>query len=180
MHCIIEWMDLHQGTAAWVQAVFSVLAIAGAYWIGKSQSRAALQSVEHAHRLVLAEKRKAILSIIEAAGVRTKAISDAFDLTSESEMLLQLYKIYDKTIIDAMVRALSSVPMYDVGSTAGILALQSLHDQVVFLGKSVEAFIAEGMSARARPVLIGNAKDRCACIQQHSAELAQALRTAVE
>jgi hypothetical protein len=55
---------------------------------------------------------------------------------------LALYTVYDKSIIDGVVRALTDMPVYEIGSRDGVIALLSLRDQFVFLGIAMEAFIA--------------------------------------
>ena len=57
-------------------------------------------------------------------------------------ILPPLYDVYDKTIIDGIVRALTDIPIHEIGTRDAVLALLSLRDQYVFLGVAVQTFIA--------------------------------------
>lgn len=122
-----------QTLAAWIQAIGSIVAILGAFWIGKMQ-------VSDAHRIEKQARQRSILAIAEAAHEHARRIGEAIS-QAEPGRPLTLYRVYDKTIIDGMVRALTGVPVQEIGSRDGVLALLDLTNQFAFLGIAVESFI---------------------------------------
>jgi hypothetical protein len=101
--------------------------------------KATLDAVTKAHSIETESRQKSILAIAEAANEHAKGIGNAF---AEPDNPIVLFQVYDKTIIDGVVRALTDVPVHEIGSREGVLALLSLRDQFVFLGIAIEAFIA--------------------------------------
>lgn len=128
-----------QTAAAWVQAVGSIAAIIGAFWISNRQASAAIQAVNTAHKLEQRDRRRSILAVAEACAEHARRIDDAF---SQPNPRLALTAVYDRTIINGMVGALGSAPAHEVGSRDGVIALLSLRDQFAFLGQSVDTYIA--------------------------------------
>jgi hypothetical protein len=53
MMCLLSWIEAHQGTAAWVQAIASVAAIVAAAWFAVLQSR-----IQYASALRLQERQR--------------------------------------------------------------------------------------------------------------------------
>lgn len=124
--------------AAWAQAVGSVVAIVVAFIVGRQQANASLAAVSRAYAMQLSGRQKSILAIAEAALDRIKEFGEAV-MAHESNPAA-LYNIYDKSVIDGMVGALTNVPAHEIGSRDGVLALLSLRDQIRFLGDTVETF----------------------------------------
>lgn len=138
-----------QTAAAWFQAFGSILAIIGALW-----------TVMYAHVIEKKARQKSILAIAEAANEHARRIGEALStpepnlsVADESARMARgtdvrlgqmsrLSAVYDKTIIDGVVRALTNAPVHEIGSRDGVMALLSLRDQFVFLGVSVDVFIA--------------------------------------
>lgn len=54
---------------------------------------------------------------------------------------IQIYTIYNKVVIEGVVRAPQGVPLHELGSSKGVLAMLSLTDQMVFLSTAVYALI---------------------------------------
>ncbi|WP_146230008.1 hypothetical protein [Paraburkholderia tropica] len=125
--------------ASWIQAVGSIVAILGAYYVGERQSRAALASVERGHTLAEQAKRRAILAIGEAAFERAQKIENVLKGERPRE---NMFLVYDKSIARSISGALSAIPLQDVGSREGVLAILDLRDQFVFLEQSMDAFLA--------------------------------------
>lgn len=115
-----------EGAPAWVQAGGSVAALFIAIWISRS-------SISH----TASAKRKTIFAIVEAAHTRAYNIRKAIDTGDNS----QIYAVYDKTVIEGVVKALQGVPMHELGSSKAVLAMLSLTDQMVFLGSTVETLL---------------------------------------
>jgi hypothetical protein len=89
------------------------------------------------------EKVRAIIAVARAAAERARIIRGAVDRSASQEDLgLEVYLVYDHTIITGLVRALQAVPAHELGSSRGVSAYLSLTDQVVLLGAGVERFIA--------------------------------------
>lgn len=128
-----------QTAAAWFQAVGSVAAILFAVLIAKYQAHALKSETERAQRLVEAGRRNGILAVAAAANSRATVIGEA--LSSDAPRM-QLYSAYDRSIIDGMVAALSAAPVYELGDPVAVTALIKMRDQFIFLGESVDTFIA--------------------------------------
>nr|WP_314487488.1 hypothetical protein [uncultured Pseudomonas sp.] len=120
-----------QDLPAWIQAIGSVAAIVYAVRISRS-------SINHA----ASAKRKTIFAIAEAAHTHACNIRKAIDVMAwNSGNNIQIYSVYDKTIIEGVVKALQGVPMHELGSSKAVIAMLSLTDQMVFLGSAVETLI---------------------------------------
>jgi hypothetical protein len=132
-----------QTAAAWFQAMGSIAAIGGAFFIGERQAAAALESVIAAQAAQGIARQKSILAIAEAADEHAGRIGDAF---SKDDIFFALMSVYDKTIINGVVGALGNAPAHEVGSRDGVMALLSLRDHFVFLGIAVEAFLARPLN----------------------------------
>lgn len=129
-HTIWEFLS-KQDYPAWIQAIGSVAAIVYAVRISRS-------SINHA----ASEKRKTIFAIAEAAHTHACNIRKAIDVMAwNSGNNIQIYSVYDKTIIEGVVKALQGVPMHELGSSKAVIAMLSLTDQMVFLGSSVETLL---------------------------------------
>jgi len=125
--------------ASWVQAIGSIMAIVAAIVIGAYQSWATRKAVVDAQQLKEGASQRSIMAVADAAYSHAQRIGEAMEKPDEP---IVLYQVYDKSIVDGVVRALTDAPVYEVGSRDGILALLSLRDQFVFLGIAIEAFIA--------------------------------------
>ncbi len=131
-HTIWEFLS-KQDYPAWIQAIGSVAAIVYAVRISRS-------SINHA----ASEKRKTIFAIAEAAHTHACNIRKAIDVMGwNSGDNSQIYAVYNKTIIDGVVKALQGVPMHELGSSKAVIAMLSLTDQMVFLGSSVETLLKD-------------------------------------
>lgn len=124
-----------ESVAAWVQAFGSVAAIVGAVWVGNRQVQAALSAEARAS----AGRRRSILAIAEAAHEHSERFRR---LLAQSDPRASLSLNYHESIINGVAEALGSVPFHEVGSRDGVMALLSLRDQLLFLKKSIEVFLA--------------------------------------
>jgi hypothetical protein len=88
----------------------------------------------------LKSRQKSILGIAEAGLLRAKRIGEAFAGPGPLEISAVIYAIHNRTFIDGTVEALTNVPVHDIGSRDGLVALLSIRDQFRFLGTSIEIF----------------------------------------
>jgi len=94
--------------------------------------------MKHAAR----ERRASVFAITEAAHSRVQGIRNAVDnLDWKTGGNIELYRVYHKSIIDGIVRALQGVPMHELGNSKVVLSLLSLTDQLIFLGLAVEELL---------------------------------------
>jgi hypothetical protein len=128
-----------QTTAAWFQGVGSVGAILLAVLIAAYQARASRVETERAQNLVDSAKKKGVLAVASAASEHAARIGKAMS-TDEPRSLL--YEVYDQSIIEGMVGALSAAPVYELGDPKAVSAVIKMRDQFVFLGRAMETFIA--------------------------------------
>jgi hypothetical protein len=195
-HWDTEFVKLLIDTAT---AVGTVGAVIVALFVGNQQAAAVLRSVQDAHLLEVGSRQKSILAIAEAANEHARRIGDIFALP-ESDIPLALYSTFDQTIIDGIVRVLSTVPAHEVGSRDGVIALLALRDQVVFLGVAIETYktpeknpeteklfltyagddpenrkILKSLRSNTKVVLAANVRGRVATIAQHYATLVKAI-----
>ena len=140
--CALAWFMWKQypGTdgqtlAAWFQAVGSIAAIFVAFLIGREQSNAALRAVTDQQH----ERRKSITAVAGAAAEHARRIGDALEQDGIGHV--GIYGVYDQTIVDGVVHALTNAPAHEVGTPEGVIALLMLRDQFVFLGVAMEKYL---------------------------------------
>lgn len=127
--------------AAWFQAVGSLAALYVAFTVGKRQADAAIAAATEGFRRQDESRRKSIMAIAGAAMTQAGKIEKSFEKGTPADMRQELYFTYDQTIVDGMVRAITNVPFHEVGSSDGVIALLSMGDQFVFLGKAMKVFL---------------------------------------
>jgi len=128
-----------QTAASWVQGVGTILTIAGAFLISEQQTRVALRATLDAQQAQEKARQHGIMAVAEAADEHARRMTEALE---SANVYLALASVYDKTIIDGVVRALGDAPVHEIGSRDGVLALLSIRDQFVFLGNAMEVFLA--------------------------------------
>jgi hypothetical protein len=119
--------------ATWFVALVSAMAVLVAVWVPIRQDKKTRK-----------QKRSSILAVAEAAHAHAKSIVEAVDASDFLTCIpsLRLYEAYDQSIIESVSRALKGVPLHELGSREGVLAMLQMTDQIVFLGKAVETFRA--------------------------------------
>uniref|UniRef100_UPI003C7E9BC1 hypothetical protein n=1 Tax=Pseudomonas veronii TaxID=76761 RepID=UPI003C7E9BC1 len=126
-----DWHLFWNVAPAWIQAIGSILALVAVILASKIP-------VNHA----ASEKRRTIFAIVEAAHSHACNIRKAIDAmgwpTGNNHLI---YQVYNKVIIESVVRALQGVPTHELGSSKAVLAMLSLTDQMVFLGSAVETLL---------------------------------------
>jgi hypothetical protein len=142
-------------TAGWMQAIGTILAIVGSFLITENQSRKNSESILEAQKLASIAKKNGILAVVQAAKMHAKNISSAVS----PETPLKIYEVYHPSIISSVSEALSSAPLYEIDSPEAVGALLSLSNRFVFLGASVEAFIAGPWKNENMKGLLENLRD---------------------
>lgn len=115
---------------AWIQAIGSILALLAVFLVSKIP-------VNHAASV----KRKTIFAMVEATHTHAQNIRSAVDAMQDPIDTIHIYKVYNNVIIEGVVKALQGIPMHELGSSKGVLAMLSLTDQMVFLGVAVEILL---------------------------------------
>lgn len=107
------------------------------------QVQATLDAVVRAHSVDTQSRRESILAIAEAANEVVRQIGEVF-LKPEYVIAVDLNRVYDQTVIDGLVGALSSAPLHEIGSRDAVIALLSLRDQIRLLGKAIALYEKPG------------------------------------
>jgi hypothetical protein len=123
--------------AAWVQAVGSIVAIFGAYFVGERQSRATLRAAHETHQLAERTRREGIFAVIQAAHARAKEFEGALD----DETRLKMHDVYHPSLIDSLVELMAKLPVSELGSYQAINAFIIFSGQFIFLKKALDAFV---------------------------------------
>ena len=92
-----------QTLAAWFQAVGSIAAIIVGFLVGREQSKTALRAATEQR-----ERRDSIVAVAGAAAEHARRIRDV--LEQDDPGRAKMYNVYDKTVIDGIVHALTSAP----------------------------------------------------------------------
>ncbi|WP_198294866.1 hypothetical protein [Burkholderia ubonensis] len=135
--------------ASWVQAVGSIAAIIGSYFIGERQAKAALAATQKAHQLAeesrliveakaAQERRAGMYAVVLAAHNHTVQIKEALD----DEYNIKMYSIYHPSIIDSMIELLSKLPIHTLGSERAIAAFVIYNGQFTFLKGAMAKYLA--------------------------------------
>jgi hypothetical protein len=155
-----------QTLAAWFQAVGSIAAIVVAFLVGREQSKTALRAVTEQQR----ERRDNIVAVAGAAAEHARRIKAV--LEQEDPGHAKMYNIYDKTVVDGVVHALTAAPTHEVGSPDGVMALLALREQFALLSVHMERYLTDQAAGE---VLKNNVRTRLEQIQRFHDELAMAV-----
>lgn len=139
MDCILFWIEAHPGMAAWIQALGSILAVLGVYWLGGQQSRAALRNSMRMHDVECERRTYAIVAIMAAANVYIDGLPSVVQNTESDKRLFGLR--YSDQAISGFIDALSQIPIYEVGSAEAVTDLLYFRKEVVSLREIVFGFI---------------------------------------
>ncbi|AOJ07620.1 hypothetical protein [Burkholderia mayonis] len=127
--------------ASWVQAFGSIGAILGALWVSERQAKSAITSIKLQAEQAARDKRNAAIAIVDAAMDRAKEIESTMSIRDLTTVQIELYKTYDRSIIDGLVRALQGVPLHEIGSSKGVSQLLLFTDQLPFLAIAIQRFL---------------------------------------
>jgi hypothetical protein len=139
MNCILFWIEAHPGLAAWIQALGSILAVLGAYWLGGRQSKAALSNSMRMHDVERDQRRQAIVAIMAATKVYIDGLASIVQNT-DSDRRLFGHQYDDQTIV-GFIDALSQIPIYEIGSAEAVTGLLCFKNEVIFLRSNITAFL---------------------------------------
>ena len=109
--------------ASWVQAVGSVATIIGGVWGIRYQ-------LERSER----KRLESILAVAEAAIDRVELVGR---LMSTPDPRISLIRDFHQSMLDGVLTAFAGVPVHEVQSGKGVIALMALRDQLVFLGRAI-------------------------------------------
>jgi hypothetical protein len=124
--------------ANWVQAVGSILAIGGAYFVGERQARATLLATQEAHRLGEHARREGMFSVIKAAHSRAKQIEAALD---DDNPPLKMIEVYHPSLVDSLIDLMAKLPISELGSDLAINSFIKFSGQFVFLSRNLDLYI---------------------------------------
>jgi hypothetical protein len=110
--------------ASWMQAIGSIGAILGAYWIGEKQMRVAEAKAERDK----ADRKRAYFAIAEVALVEARAI-ETFVNTPRINALLMIFETSQRRAGIA-AEALSGIPLHELGSAQAIAAISAMRAQM--------------------------------------------------
>lgn len=109
--------------ASWVQAVGGVATIIGGVWGIRYQLERSEQ-----------KRLESILAVAEAAIERVELVGR---LMSESDPRISLIRDFHQSMLDGVLTAFAGVPVHEVQSGRGVIALMALRDQLGFLGRAI-------------------------------------------
>lgn len=117
----------------WMQAIGAIIALVVAVWVPNRQANKTRK-----------ERRESMLAVAEAAQEYARRIRDVVNESDFSipQLSPRIYEVYDASVIRGVVRALRAIPVHDLGSRNAVIAILSLTDQMVFLEKAMQKFIA--------------------------------------
>lgn len=123
----VPWKDVEGQTwAAWVQAIGSIAAIIGAFYIGKHQADVQKSVAEKARKDVLADRHSTVKSIADRAYQRCLNIKP--DLEGEGDFgNLVFFISYRENDFTNAIKLLDAAPHFELGSgklVEGILVLR--------------------------------------------------------
>ncbi|MBU9281996.1 hypothetical protein [Burkholderia multivorans] len=127
--------------ANWIQAVGSVAAIAGIVWTVERQARDSLNAISKEAEVAIAQKRRSAISIVDAAMDRAERIRATMTIPDVDKVRVELYKTYDRSILDGLVRALQGIPLHELGASKAIAELLLFTDQINFLAIAIQRFL---------------------------------------
>lgn len=118
--------------ASWVQAVGSIAAIFGAFWIGKHQADVQRHVAERARKDVLGDRNSTIKGVLDRVFQHCLNIEGL--VTDPARAMDHPFAfLYIKTNIPAAQRLLDEIPLYELGSGELVHAVLDLKSEVQVL-----------------------------------------------
>ncbi|WP_290602339.1 hypothetical protein [Janthinobacterium sp.] len=124
--------------AYWVQALGSIGAIFGAYFLGERQSTKAAEAAINLRDKDRSTKLDSIFAICTAALNRAELVERIFCRT-ETERDRRFFD-YDHSLLTGVAAALDAIPLHEIGQADAVIATLELKDQVRFLIPCIDAF----------------------------------------
>lgn len=113
-------LDKHEGTAAWVQAVGAIIAIAATAWIASRETR-------ETHKREAIKKQQlweSIATISENGIAAFKKLNDA--CSPYGDQRAKFIEHYTPSDFDVPIDALASIPLHEIGDTNLITAVVNM------------------------------------------------------
>jgi hypothetical protein len=130
---------------AWVQAVGSIAAIIGAYWVSGIQIKADTVAAVEAEARAQRRQRGSILAIAKAAIEVVDVLPKAADHNLQGRLAVSI--LYDKRVFEGFINALEAVPIHELGSARAVTALLGLKNGLIAIQVAAEKFFAQSMGA---------------------------------
>jgi hypothetical protein len=124
--------------AGWVQAVGSIAAIIGAYYVGERQASANLANAIAMEEAASIERRDAYLAIAFAANDALEQIQKYFGKTTLNKLMF--FTMYDARKIDDLIDAMGSVPLNELGSASRVSAWLAFKHGLMTFQRSVDRY----------------------------------------
>lgn len=134
---MLGWENLTAETwASWVQAVGSIVAIAGAYFIGERQAKSARRAAAEMQDRERSGKLASIFAICTAAHERAKFVYKVF-CEVPADSITRSFD-YDHSLVRSVIKALEAIPVHEIGNANAVIALLDIRDQLEFMIKAID------------------------------------------
>ena len=127
----VKWIELHPGTASWVQAIGSVLALGVAIYIASSQSRDAKRAAEAARQ----ERLDAVMRLAEEAHYSIKATASVMEIGPLPEYFAREHSPQE---FEELASALLQASLQSFGSSKVVKELHSLRRDLMHAHTLIE------------------------------------------
>jgi hypothetical protein len=167
--------------AAWVQAVGSIAAIAGAYFVGERQAMAAFRNDLKIRKIELQQRKNSFLAIAAAAAAQADRIAHACTLNDAESRRLRL-RMYNTRTTSDIINSLAAVPMHELGSYDAVSAFFRIKDGLSTVDRMYSDYLSilEGgneedqQAVRRRDLIVNLVKDHCGIVIMYFQELREA------
>lgn len=122
--------------ASWVQAIGSILAIAGAFAISTLQSKKEFEKDRVLARAEVQRRLRGVAGITLAAKYCSEGVCLAFE--KEPFDRTRLESLFEKSTFDDTIDALKAVPLHELGTQDAVLAIIWIKDSLARLQHIVE------------------------------------------
>lgn len=155
MECILQWIESHQGLAAWVQALFSIVAIFATYYMAKQQFLKAKELQSEATSDEAIRQVKILLTIYESVYEKTSDHVDAINNNQDDENLARSFNIQR---FERNLKYLSQIPLMslpDARLAEGLSAVVGVYETFLSFASKAHA-VAHSDDAFRLPKYIDN------------------------
>lgn len=133
------WPDEEFGLSSWVQAIGSITAIVGAYWVGERQVNAAAESAKRMHASQELKRQASYLAIATAARDYVSDISSTFYMTKVDKF--RLFMKYHEQIARDYIAAMNAVPIHDLGSPECVKEWFATKNAMMYFEKALSFYV---------------------------------------
>ncbi|WP_253192962.1 hypothetical protein [Burkholderia cenocepacia] len=129
-----------EGAAAWIQAIGSIAAILGAYWIGERQSAANLKHAREMDERALRRRLDAYIAVVEGARDQAGNVARLASSLNRADFY-RTWEGQNGPILAGALTAVEQIPLQELGSATAVRALiiiksalsqmvQTVHDRM--------------------------------------------------